>query len=159
MKLTAILAAIVLLGGCGGNQAAKPEASSDKTATAETAPKAGEEIPADPYAEMEAERNAVKESLAGKVSEVPDTGENAQRKVYSGIVEIAGKGSAQQTIILKSNRGSFVLVGGKSAELLAEEGKFITVMGKPAKGNPTVPDCRDLPQLEVDGIVRQKLGK
>ena len=159
MKYLVILITIVLLGGCGGNQTAKPETSKNTTATTETASKAVEETSADPYAAMEAERNAVKQSLAGKVSEIPEMGENAKQKVYSGVVEIAGKGSTEQTIVLKTNRGSFVLVGDKTDELIANEGKFLTVMGKPTRGNPVPTELKDLEQVDVEGIVRLKTNK
>jgi hypothetical protein len=153
MRWAAVLLVITMLGGCSGNQAAKPESTQGKPSTAV------EETPADPYAAMEAERNAVKESLAGKVSETPEAGGNNVQRVYTGVVEIIGKGSPNQNIVLKTNRGSFVLVGDKRAELVASEGKFITVMGKPTKGNAVPDDLKDLEQIAVEGIVTHKLGK
>jgi hypothetical protein len=158
-KLASIIIILSLLIGCGGNPPAKSEKASEKTVTAEASSKASEGIPADPYAAMEVERNAVKESLSGKVSEIPQGEGNTNQKVYSGVIEIVGKGSADQTIVLKSDRRSLVLVGEKSAELVSEEGKFITVMGKPTKGNPVQTDLKGLDQLEVEGIVKLKNAK
>jgi PBP1b-binding outer membrane lipoprotein LpoB len=154
VKWMPLLIATLLLSGCTGNQAAKSETNSAKPATAKTAPETEEEIPADPYAAMEAERNAVKESIAGKVTEVPNGQENSKQKVYSGVVVVSGKGSPEQTIILDTNRGSFVLTGDKSPELLANEGKFITVLGTPTKGNAVPANLKDLEQIKVEGIIK-----
>jgi len=148
MKWMQLIVVTILLGGCAGKQPAKTESTSEKPATT------GEEIPADPYAAMEAERNAVKESIGGKATETPSTQENPEQKAYSGVVKINGRGSAEQTIILDSNRGSFVLLGDKSTELLACEGKFVTVLGRLTKDNPVTAEFNDLEQVKVEGIVR-----
>lgn len=163
MKSASVMAFILimlsLLVGCGANPPAKSEKASDKPVTAEALPNTREDIPADPYAAMEAERNAVKESISGKVSEVPEGEGNTKQKVYSGIIEIVSKGSADPTIVLKSDRGSFVLVGEKSNELVSDEGKFITVMGRPAKAMIVPVELKDMDQIKVEGIVRLKTGK
>jgi hypothetical protein len=148
---------IVLLSGCTGSQPAKSETVPAKPATENPQSHEGETT-SDPYAAMEAERNAVKESISNGAPEAPNDGTGTNQKVYSGVVEITGDG-ATPTIVLKTNRGSFVLVGEKSAELFASEGRFVTVMGKPTKGNAVPSDLMDMDQIQVEGIVMQKSGK
>jgi hypothetical protein len=157
MKWMIPLILIVLLGGCTGGQPEKSETTPAKPAV-ENPRAPEEETPSDPYAAMEIERNAVKESISNGAREAPNDGTGTNQKVYSGVVEIAGDG-ATPTIVLKTNRGSFVLVGEKSAELFASEGRFVTVMGKPTKGNAVPSDLMDMDQIRVEGIVRQKSGK
>jgi hypothetical protein len=159
LTLAFIIIMSALLIGCGGNPPANSGKASEKTVSVETSPNTKEDIPADPYAAMEVERNAVKESLSGKVSEIPEGEGNTKQKVYSGIIEIVSEGSIDQTIILKSNQGTYLLVGEKSAELIPDEGKFVTVMGKPTKGNAVPTSLTDIEQIEVAGIVRLKTGK
>jgi hypothetical protein len=159
LTLAFIITMSALLIGCGSNPPANSEKASEKPVTAESSPNTAEVIPADPYAAMEMERNAVKESLSGKISEVPQGEGNPKQKVYSGIVEIVGKGTADQAIVLNGNRGTYLLVGEKSTALVSDEGKFVTVMGKPTKGNAVPNDAKDMEQIEVAGIVRLKTGK